>query len=99
MVQQHLGFGPTLERVGIPPTEGEEVAAIFRHPEAIDVTLPPFGPVDEEAVRRLLVEGHGFSEARVKSAIARARTRPKSATSAAEAKGHQTLLDTFGGTS
>jgi flap endonuclease-1 len=97
LVQQHLGFNPTLERVGIDPAEGEEVAAIFRHPEAIDVTLPPFGPVDEGAVYRLLVEEHGFSEGRVKGGIARARTRPRRATSPLEAKGHQTLLDTFGG--
>lgn len=97
LVQQHLGFGPTLERVGIDAAEGEEVATIFRHPDAVDVTLPPFGPVDEEAVKRLLVDDHGFSEARVKGAIARARTRPRPATSPAEAKGHQTLLDTFGG--
>jgi flap endonuclease-1 len=97
LVQQHLGFIPTLERVGIDPAEGEEVAAIFRHPDSIEVTLPPFGPVDEAAVQRILVDEHGFAEGRVKSAIARARTRPRAATSPAEAKGHQTLLDAFGG--
>ncbi|HTS32537.1 MAG TPA: flap structure-specific endonuclease [Thermoplasmata archaeon] len=99
VVQEHLGFAATLEKVGIDAAEGEEVATIFRHPEAIDVTLPPFGPVDEGAVRHMLVDEHGFAEARVKAAIARARTRPRAATSPAEAKGHQTLLDAFGGSS
>jgi hypothetical protein len=56
-----------------------------------------FGPVDEEGVRRLLIEEHGFSDSRVKNAVNRARQRPRSATSPAEARGHQTLLETFGG--
>ena len=97
LVQEHLGFTATLARAGIDPLEGEEVAEIFRHPAATNFALPSFGPVDEGAVRRLLVDEHGFSESRVKGAINRARTRPRAATSAAEAKGHQTLLETFGG--
>ncbi|HLM91555.1 MAG TPA: flap structure-specific endonuclease [Thermoplasmata archaeon] len=97
LVQQHLGFQATVERVGLDIAESEETAEIFRHPASVEVALPPFGPVDEEAVRRLLVDEHGFAEARIKSAIARARTRPRPATSPAEARGHQTLLDTFGG--
>ncbi|MGP8073322.1 MAG: flap structure-specific endonuclease [Thermoplasmata archaeon] len=97
LVQQHLGFQATVERAGLDLAECEETAEIFRHPASVDAPLPPFGPVDEEAVRRLLVDDHGFAEPRVKSAIARARTRPRPATSPAEARGHQTLLDTFGG--
>jgi flap endonuclease-1 len=97
LVRQHLGFAATLEKAGIDPKEGEETAEIFRHPASVDVALPPFGPVDEEAVRKLLVDEHGFAENRVKGAIARARTRPRPASSPAEARGHQTLLETFGG--
>jgi flap endonuclease-1 len=97
LVREHLGFAATLARGGIDPAEGEEVAEIFRHPAFVEVPSISFGPVDEEALRRLLVEDHGFSESRVKGAVSRARQRPRSATSAAEARGHQTLLDTFGG--
>ena len=98
LVQEHLGFRATLERVGLNPGEMEEVMEIFRHPEAVEVTAPAFGPVDEVEVRRLLVEEHGFSEERVRSAIGRARQRPRASSSPVEARGHQTLLDTFGGT-
>ena len=99
VVQGHLGFRQSMEQVGIDPVEAEAVAEIFRHPVAADVDRPSFGPVDEDAVRRLLVDGHGFSEERVRSAVARARQRPRATTSAAEAHGHQTLLETFGGRS
>ena len=97
LVQEHLGFARTVERAGIDPEEAREVAEIFRHPSAAEVAPPQFGPVDEEAVQRLLVDEHGFAEARVRSAIGRARKRPTPATSPAEARGHQTLLETFGG--
>ncbi len=97
LVQQHLGFAATLARAGIDPVEGEEVARIFREPSHTDVPAISFGPVDEEGIRRLLVDDHGFSETRVKNAVNRARQRPQRATSPAEARGHQTLLETFGG--
>jgi flap endonuclease-1 len=97
LVQEHLGFGATLAKAGIDLTEGEAVAEIFRHPDSIDVPVPAFGPVNEERVGRLLVDGHGFAESRVRAAISRARQRPKTATSPSEARGHQTLLETFGG--
>jgi flap endonuclease-1 len=97
LVQEHLGFRATIEKVGIDPTEAEEVAEIFRHPQSADVAPSAFGPVDEAAVRTLLVEEHGFSEERVRAAIARARQRPRSSSSPQEARGHQTLLETFGG--
>jgi flap endonuclease-1 len=96
-VQEHLGFAATMRKVGLDPTEAEEVAEIFRHPNATDVPSPVFGPVNEEAVDRLLVQGHGFSEMRVKAAVARARQRPRVSASPSEARGHQTLLETFGG--
>ena len=97
LVQEHLGFRPTLEKVGLDPTEAEEVAEIFRHPEATEVPSLAFGPVDEAAVHALLIDEHGFSEERVKSAVARARQRPRASASPQEARGHQTLLETFGG--
>lgn len=98
VVQEHLGFRATMEKVGIDPGEAEEVAEIFRHPVSTEVGPLSFGPVDEEAVRHLLVDGHGFSEERVRSAVARARRRPATAATATDARGHQTLLETFGGT-
>jgi len=97
VVQQHLGFDETMRRVGLDPEEAREVAEIFRHPNAADVPPPVFGPVDEAAVDRILVDRHSFSEERVRAAVARARQRPKASASPAEARGHQTLLETFGG--
>jgi len=99
LVQEHLGFRPTLEKVGPDPKEAEEVAEIFRHPLSIEVALPSFGPVNEEAIRTLLVDQHGFSEERVRAAISRARQRPRTSSSPQDARGHQTLLETFGGSS
>jgi flap endonuclease-1 len=98
LVQEHLGFPATLEKVGIDLVEAEEVAEIFRHPQSVEVPPPAFGPVDETAVRTLLVDQHGFSEERVRAAIARARQRPRVSSTPEEARGHQTLLETFGGT-
>jgi len=97
LVQEHLGFRATVEKVGLDPTEAEEVAEIFRHPPSVDVTAPTFGPVDETAVRTILIDEHGFSEERVRAAIARARQRPPVSSTPQEARGHQTLLETFGG--
>jgi flap endonuclease-1 len=97
-VQEHLGFEATMRKVGLDPAEAAEVAEIFRHPNFTDVSTPVFGPVNEEALDRLLVQGHAFSEARVKAAITRARQRPRASASPSEARGHQTLLETFGGT-
>jgi flap endonuclease-1 len=98
VVQEHLGFRATMEKVGIDPAEAEAVAEIFRHPAAIEVPPLSFGPVDEAAVRHLLVEGHGFSGSRVGAAISRARQRPPASATPSDARGHQTLLETFGGT-
>ncbi len=99
LVQQHLGFDATVAKVGLDPEEAREVAEIFRHPNATEAPPPAFGPVDESAVLRLLVDEHGFAEARVRAAIARARQRPRPAATPAESRGHQTLLETFGGKS
>ncbi|MGA8541971.1 MAG: flap structure-specific endonuclease [Thermoplasmata archaeon] len=96
-VQEHLGFRATVEKVGLDLAEAEAVAEIFRHPTAIDTPPPAFGPVDEDAVRRILVDGHGFSDERVRNAVARARRRPPATMTAADVRSHQTLLDAFGG--
>ena len=97
VVQEHLGFDATVAKVGLDPAEAVEVAEIFRHPTSETLPAPSFGPVNETALERLLVDGHGFSEARVRAAVARARQRPRRATTPVEARGHQTLLETFGG--
>jgi len=99
LVREHLGFDRTIERAGLDLNESKEVAEIFRHPSSAEVPPPVFGPVDEEAVRRLLIDEHGFAESRVRSAVARARKRPSTASSPSDARGHQTLLETFGGQS
>jgi flap endonuclease-1 len=98
LVQEHLGFEATVARAGIDVEESRSVAEIFRTPTSIGVPTPVFGPVDEAAVTTLLVETHGFAADRVKGAIARARQRPKAGATPTETRGHQTLLETFGGT-
>lgn len=97
LVREHLGFDATMEKAGLDAGEATAVAEIFRHPSAVDPGPLAFGPVDEAGLHRLLVETHGFSEGRFRSTVARARTRPLQASSPAEARGHQTLLETFGG--
>ena len=97
LVREHRGFEATVQVAGLDRAEAEEVAEIFRHPNASEAPPPAFGPVDESAVHRILVEDHGFSEERVRAAVARARQRPRVSTTPAEARSHQTLLETFGG--
>jgi hypothetical protein len=56
-----------------------------------------FGVPDEEAVRRLLVDGHGFSDDRVAAAVHRAqKVRPSAPSASATPKGRQASLDGFG---
>ncbi len=97
LVREHLGFEATVARAGLDAAEAAEVAEIFRRPNATDVPPPTFGPIDEEALLRLLVDGHGFAEGRIRAAVGRARQRPRPTSSPAEMRGHQTLLETFGG--
>lgn len=97
LVQEHLGFDATVAKVGLDPAESTEVAEIFRHPSTQDLPAPAFGPVDAAAVERILVAQHGFSETRVRAAVARARRRPSRGETPAETRGHQTLLEAFGG--
>ena len=99
LVRQHLGFDATVRAAGLDPEEAREVAEIFRHPNTAETSAPSFGPVDESAVHRILVQTHGFSEERVRAAVARARQRPRASSTPAEARSHQTLLETFGGRS
>ncbi len=97
LAQQHLGLERTMEKVGLDVEEAKGVAEIFRRPQSVDVGKLSFGPVDEVAVRDLLVGKHGFSESRVRAAVSRARSRPRSSPDPVETRGHQTLLETFGG--
>lgn len=97
IVQQHLGWDATLQKVGIDPADVAPAADLFRNPSVDTTAIPPFGPVDQAAVERLLVDGHGFSSERVRAAVARGRRRPPPSHTPAELKGHQTLLDAFGG--
>ena len=97
LVQEHLGFERTIAKAGLDLEEATAVAAIFRNPKSVDPGPLTFGPVDESGLHRLLVETHGFSEARFRAAVSRARSRPAPARTPAEARGHQTLLETFGG--
>ncbi len=99
LVREHLGFDATMARAGLELEEARAVAEIFRHPETVEPGPISFGPVDEVGLHKLLVETHGFSETRFRAAVSRARTRPTVAATPAEAKGHQTLLETFGGPS
>ncbi|MCI4330639.1 MAG: hypothetical protein L3K19_02185, partial [Thermoplasmata archaeon] len=99
LAQKHLGFDATLRAAGLDPAELTEVAELFRHPSVEGVPTPTFGPVDETAVERLLVDGHGFSGDRVRAAVSRARHRPPPASVPQVVHGHQTMLDGFGGAS
>ena len=97
LVQEHLGFERTMQKAGLDVDEARAVAEIFQTPNVGAPGPLTFGPVDEVGLHKLLVETHGFSESRFRSAVARARSRPRPATSPEEARGHQTLLETFGG--
>ncbi len=100
LVQEHRGWSATLARAGLDPTEAEEVAEIFRHPQTVAGTPLDFGPPDPERVTSILADRHGFSRPRVGAALERAirvggnapRRTPPAAT-----RGHQTMLDGFGG--
>ena len=98
LVQEHLGFDATMAKVGLDLEEARSVAEIFRHPLAEPTGRLSFGPVDEARVQEILVGGHGFAEARVRAAVGRARQRPRSSPDPTVTRGHQTLLETFGGT-
>lgn len=97
LAQKHLGFEATLREAGLDPESLRPVAELFRHPTVEVVASPQFGPVDESAVERLLVDGHAFSGDRVRAAVARARRRPAPVAAPQVVHGHQTLLEGFGG--
>jgi len=94
LAQRHLGVPESLREAGLDPEALAPVLDLFRTPEVVDVMVPPFGPVRAEAVRSLLVEGHGFSEMRVDAALKRAQTRPPPKEEA-PAPGRQTVLEGF----
>jgi len=95
IAQKHLGFEASLQEAGLDPVELAPVAELFRHPEVADVPVPAFGPIQSDALHRLLVEGHDFSLERVDAALARARRRPPPAKSVPPPAGRQTSLEAF----
>lgn len=95
LVQKHLGWDATLRSVGLEPPEVEEAAAIFRNPPVVDASPPVFGEADDEALRRLLVDGHDFAPDRVAGALQRIRSAPKRKATPLPAPGKQQLLDAY----
>jgi flap endonuclease-1 len=97
LAQQHLGFEASLRVAGLDPAETAPVAELFRNPQVSEVAIPPPGPVDTEAVVRLLVGQHGFSEERVRGALGRAQHPPVSGTKspAPPPRGRQSMLEAF----
>lgn len=94
LVREHAGWAPTLAKVGLDPTEAEEVARIFLHPATTDLPAPAFGPCDPVKVEQILVDRHGFSPERVRAAIGRIAKRANDPTPTST-KGHQTHLEGF----
>jgi flap endonuclease-1 len=95
LAQRHLGFDASLREAGLDPGELAPVAELFRHPEVVDVPVPPFGPIQTDALHRLLVERHEFGVVRVDAALARARRRPPPVRAPPPAPGRQTSLELF----
>lgn len=97
LAQEHLGWEASLRKAGLEVASVEPVAELFRRPAVEEVPTPVFGVPDEEAVRRLLVDGHGFSDDRVAAAVHRAqKVRPSAPSASATPKGRQASLDGFG---
>ena len=94
LAQEHLGWEASLRKAGIDPEQVAPVAELFRHPEVTEVPMPAFHPVDEASVRRILIDGHGFSEDRVIAAVRRTQNAP---TTAPPVRGRQSMLDSFAG--
>jgi flap endonuclease-1 len=94
LVRQHLGWSATLSAAGLSEAEVAPVAELFRSPEVVEVPEPVFHPFDEAAVMRLLVEGHGFSEERVRSAIRRVARRPAPPSPPPDGR-RQALIDSY----
>jgi flap endonuclease-1 len=97
LAQRHLGMEASLREAELDPIELAPVVELFRNPEVADLAVPPFGPVQVDEARRLLVDGHGFSQDRVDGALSRAQQRPPPRSLAPPPPpGRQTFLDAFG---
>jgi len=94
LARQHLGWSATLRAAGLDEAEVAPVAELFRSPEVVEAPDPVFRPVDDDRVLRLLVEGHGFTEERVRSAIRRVRERPAPSPPRSDGR-RQALIDRF----
>ncbi|MCI4323832.1 MAG: flap endonuclease-1 [Thermoplasmata archaeon] len=91
LVREHLGFDATLRKAGLDPEAHQVVADLFRAPSVVAALPPTFRAVDPDSVGQLLVEQHGFSADRVRSALARVPAP------SVTPPGHQTRLDLFAG--
>ena len=94
LAQRHLGMEASLREAGLDPEALAPVAELFRTPEVADVNVPPYGPIRADAVRALLVDGHGFGKERVDAALVRAQHRPPPK-AAPPAPGRQAVLESF----
>jgi flap endonuclease-1 len=93
LAQEHLGLEASLRRAGLDPEAVAPVAELFRTPEVVTVAAPVFRAVDPDAVIRLLVDRHGFSDTRVQAALERVRRSPHPASE--PPRGRQQRLDAF----
>jgi flap endonuclease-1 len=96
LAQAHLGWEASLQRAGLEPAEMEPVRELFRHPEVAEVADPVFRAPDREALTRLLVDGHGFSDERVSGALRRVRPLAAAPPPPPVPRGRQASLDGFG---
>lgn len=94
LLQRHLGFEETMRVAGLDPVAETPARELFVHPDVEPHPLPPPGPIRPDDVARLLVEGHGFDEARVRAAVQRAMRPPPAPVFTPP--GRQRALEAFG---
>ncbi len=93
LAQEHLGFEETIRRVGGDPAPLKEVADLFGNPPFTPEYRLVWTRPTPEKVMRLLVDRHGFEEAR----IARTVEKLGDVDLSIPPKPLQTALDDFGG--
>jgi flap endonuclease-1 len=71
LVREKGGLTDALSSLAEDIPEAEQIRAIFLKPPVTDAYDVTFGAIDEVAVRRILCEGHDFSEDRVRSTFPR----------------------------
>jgi flap endonuclease-1 len=89
LIQEHADLETILERTDIiVPSEFEEVRGIFLQPEVEENYELAWNTVDQEGVRRLMCDKHGFSVDRIDSTLSRVGN--------SRVAGAQSSLDVFG---